>query len=57
MTYYVETPEMGVTILSDEVCKPFSVRPALMMTYTFTYYQTVKKLDKKTAIVVAYRFY
>ena len=28
MTYYVETPEMGVSILSDGVSKPFSVRPA-----------------------------
>ena len=28
MTYYVETPEMGITILSDGVGKPFSVRPA-----------------------------
>ena len=27
MTYYVETPEMGVSILSDGVNKPFSVRP------------------------------
>ena len=26
MTYYVETPEMGVSILSDWVGKPFSVR-------------------------------
>ena len=25
--YYVETPEMGVSILSDGVGKPFSVRP------------------------------
>ena len=25
MTYYVETPEMGVSILSDRVGKPFSV--------------------------------
>ena len=28
MTYYVETPEMGVSILIDGVDKPFSVRPA-----------------------------
>ena len=28
MTYYVETLEMGGSILSDEVGKPFSVRPA-----------------------------
>ena len=28
MTYYVETPEMGVSILSDGVGKPFSVHPA-----------------------------
>ena len=28
MTYYVETPEMGVSILSDGVGKPFLVRPA-----------------------------
>ena len=28
MTYYVETPEMGVFILSDGVGKPFSVSPA-----------------------------
>ena len=28
MTYYVKTPEMGVSILSDGVGKPFSVRPA-----------------------------
>ena len=26
MTYYVETPVMGVSILSDGVGKPFSVR-------------------------------
>ena len=28
MTYYVKTPEMGVSILSDGVGKPFSMRPA-----------------------------
>ena len=28
MTYYVETAEIGVSILSDGVGKPFSVRPA-----------------------------
>ena len=28
MTYYVETPEIGVSILSDGMDKPFSVRPA-----------------------------
>ena len=28
MIHYVETPEMGVIILSDGVSKPFSVRPA-----------------------------
>ena len=28
LTYYVETPEMGMSILSDRVGKPFSVRPA-----------------------------
>ena len=28
MTYYVETPEMGVSILSDGVGKPFSMRLA-----------------------------
>ena len=28
MTYYVETPEMSVSILSDGVGKPLSVRPA-----------------------------
>ena len=28
MTYYVETPEIGVSILSDGVGKPFSVRLA-----------------------------
>ena len=28
MTYYVKTLEMGVSILSDGVGKPFSVRPA-----------------------------
>ena len=28
MTYYVETPVMGVSVLSDRVGKPFSVRPA-----------------------------
>ena len=28
MTYYVETPEMVVSILSDGVGKPFSVRSA-----------------------------
>ena len=27
MTYYVETPQMGVSILSDGVGKPFSVCP------------------------------
>ena len=29
LTYYVETPEMGISILSDRVGKPFSVRPAV----------------------------
>ena len=29
MTYYVETSGMGVSILSDGVGKPFSVRPAV----------------------------
>ena len=33
MTYCVETPEMGASILSDGVGKPFSVRLQLMMTY------------------------
>ena len=28
MIYYVETSEMGVSILSDVVSKSFSVRPA-----------------------------
>ena len=28
MTCYVETPEMGASMLSDGVGKPFSVRPA-----------------------------
>ena len=28
MTYYVETPEMDVSILSDGVGKPFFMRPA-----------------------------
>ena len=28
MTYYVETTKVGVSILSDLVVKPFSVRPA-----------------------------
>ena len=28
MTYYVQTPEMGVSILSDGVGQSFSVRPA-----------------------------
>ena len=27
MTRYIETPEMGVFILSDGMSKPFSVRP------------------------------
>ena len=27
MTYYVKTPEMGVSILSDGMGKLFSVRP------------------------------
>ena len=27
-TYYLETLEMGVSILSDRVGKPFSVHPA-----------------------------
>ena len=29
LTYYVEMPEMGISILSDRVGKPFSVRPAV----------------------------
>ena len=28
MTYYVETPEMIVSVLIDGLGKPFSVRPA-----------------------------
>ena len=28
ITYYVKTPEMVVSILSDGLGKPFSVRPA-----------------------------
>ena len=28
MIYYVEMPEMGISILSDGVGKPFSLRPA-----------------------------
>ena len=28
VTYYVEMSEISVSILSDEVGKPFSVRPA-----------------------------
>ena len=28
MTYYVETPGLGVSMLSDRVGKPFEVRPA-----------------------------
>ena len=28
LCHYIETPEMGASILSDGVGKPFSVRPA-----------------------------
>ena len=41
VTYYVGTPEMGVSILSDGVGKPFSVRPAadddLLNSYGFSW--------------------